>query len=182
MASLEDLPVEVRDELAKLARDLSENPETRKDFLRLTKKARPNLPVPEIEIDERTNRALGEANDKVSKLEQKLMERDAQEALTQRRQKLIKDGKAADDDEVQQIERVMLDKKIADHDTAADYFRFMREAAKPAAPMYSSQVLDSSTRKGLTPYWKNPTMAAREEAAKALGDIRKKGFRPNQVN
>jgi hypothetical protein len=181
MASLEDLPTEVRDELAKLARDLSENPDTRKDFLRLTKKARPNLPVPEIEIDDRTSKALGEANDKVSKLEQKIMERDAVEALAQRRQKLIKDGKAQNDDEVSEIEKIMLDKKIADHDTAADYFRYMREAAKPAAPMYSPQVLNQGTRKELSPYWKNPTFAAREEAAKALDDIRKKGARLTAV-
>ena len=173
--------MEVRDELAKLARDLSENPDTRKDFLRLTKKARPNLPVPEIEIDDRTSKALGEANDKVSKLEQKIMERDAVETLAQRRQKLIKDGKAQNDDEVSEIEKIMLDKKIADHDTAADYFRYMREAAKPAAPMYSPQVLNQGMRKELSPYWKNPTFAAREEAAKALDDIRKKGARLTAV-
>jgi hypothetical protein len=37
-------------ELAALAKQLAENPETRKDFLRLTKKAKPDLPIPELEI------------------------------------------------------------------------------------------------------------------------------------
>ena len=41
--SLEDLSFEARDELAQLARTLAENPNTRKDFLRLTKKAKPDL-------------------------------------------------------------------------------------------------------------------------------------------
>jgi hypothetical protein len=44
--SLEDLSMEARDELALLARQLSENPATRKDFLRLTKKAKPDMPIP----------------------------------------------------------------------------------------------------------------------------------------
>jgi len=39
MPSLEDLSPEARDELAALARQLAENPATRKDFLRLTKKS-----------------------------------------------------------------------------------------------------------------------------------------------
>jgi len=42
MASLEDLTPEARDELALLARELSDDPETREAFLRLTKKRRPN--------------------------------------------------------------------------------------------------------------------------------------------
>lgn len=43
--SLEDLSLEARDELAALAKTLAENPNTRKDFLRLTKTARPDVPI-----------------------------------------------------------------------------------------------------------------------------------------
>lgn len=50
--SLEDLSLEARDELALLARQLAENPATRKDFLRLTKKNRPDMPIPELEIED----------------------------------------------------------------------------------------------------------------------------------
>ena len=55
--SLEDLSTEARDELAALARQLAENPNTRKDFLRLTKKAKPDMPIPELEIEDATNAA-----------------------------------------------------------------------------------------------------------------------------
>ena len=50
--SLEDLSLEQRDELAALAKTLADNPQTRKDFLRLTKTARPDVPIPELDIDE----------------------------------------------------------------------------------------------------------------------------------
>jgi hypothetical protein len=44
--SLEDLSFEQRDELALLMKDMAENPSTRKEVLRLTKKLRPNMPIP----------------------------------------------------------------------------------------------------------------------------------------
>jgi hypothetical protein len=43
--SLEDLSFEQRDELALLMKDMAENPSTRKEVLRLTKKLRPNMPI-----------------------------------------------------------------------------------------------------------------------------------------
>ena len=46
--SLENLSPEARDELAALAQKLADNPETRKDFLRMTKKVNPDLPIPEL--------------------------------------------------------------------------------------------------------------------------------------
>ena len=66
--SLEDLTPEARDELALLARQLAENPNTRKDFLRLTKKAKPDMPIPELEIEDSTNYAVQKANDRVAQL------------------------------------------------------------------------------------------------------------------
>ena len=39
--SLEDLSFEQRDELAMLAKQLADNPNTRKEFLRMTKQVKP---------------------------------------------------------------------------------------------------------------------------------------------
>jgi hypothetical protein len=53
--SLENLSLEARDELAALAQTLAENPETRKDFLRMTKRVKPDLPIPELDIEDYTH-------------------------------------------------------------------------------------------------------------------------------
>ena len=45
--SLEDLSLEARDELAALAKKLADSPNTRKEFLRLTKQVNPDMPIPE---------------------------------------------------------------------------------------------------------------------------------------
>ena len=59
--SLEDMSNDQVNELAALAKQLAENPETRKDFLRLTKKAKPDLPIPELEIEDATTHAVSKA-------------------------------------------------------------------------------------------------------------------------
>ena len=69
--SLEDMSNEQTLELAALAKQLAENPETRKDFLRLTKKAKPDLPIPELEIEDATTNAVSKAYERVEGLENK---------------------------------------------------------------------------------------------------------------
>jgi hypothetical protein len=56
--SLENLSLEARDELAALAQTLAENPDTRKDFLRMTRKVKPDLPIPELDIEDYTHKAV----------------------------------------------------------------------------------------------------------------------------
>jgi lysyl-tRNA synthetase class 2 len=75
MPSLEDLTPDARDELAMLARELAENPATRKDLLRLTKKIKPNVPIPELEIEEATNTALSASEQRIAQLEARLREK-----------------------------------------------------------------------------------------------------------
>jgi hypothetical protein len=168
--SLEDLSMEARDELALLARQLAENPKTRKEFLRLTKEAKPDLPIPELEIEEHTRAAVEKAEERVRALEAKLQERDAKESLKERRQALKSKGLIGDDNDVEQVEKVMLEKGITNHDTAAEYWAWMKQAATPTPTGYNPNTLNKFD---LGAYWKNPQGAARNEAAKALNEIRK---------
>jgi len=80
--SLEDLTPEARDELALLAKQLAENPKTRKNFLRLTREARPDMPIPEIEIEDRATQVFQQADERVQSLEAKLQQQDALNELS----------------------------------------------------------------------------------------------------
>ena len=82
--SLEDLSMEARDELALLARQLSENPATRKEFLRLTKKAKPDMPIPELEIEDKTDSAIEQMRKENQELRAKMQEKEAMEELEKR--------------------------------------------------------------------------------------------------
>lgn len=169
MASLENVSSDARDELAALAQQLAEHPETRKEFLRMTKKVKPDLPIPELEIEEYTTKAVSASAKRVEELEAKLRERDAREELEKRRQNLIKKGLAQEED-IEAVEKLMLERGIQNHETAAEYHTWMKQAATPTPSQYNPNTLKKFD---LSKYWKNPAGAAREEAAKALQDLRR---------
>lgn len=168
--SLENLSLEARDELAALAQQLAENPDTRKDFLRMTKKVKPDLPIPELEIEQFTNNAVNKAEQRVQQLEAKLREKEAVEVLEKRRQSLVKKGLIESEDEVKDVEKIMLERGITNHETAAEYHKWMKQAAVPTSSGYNPSAVKQFD---LNKYWKNPGVAAREEAVRALNDLRK---------
>jgi hypothetical protein len=151
-------------------KELAENPSTRKEALRLTKKVRPNLPIPELELEDYTEQKVTAAEERVMQLEAKLKEKDAREELQKRRDRLIKKGLAQSEEDIESIEKIMLEKKISDHETAAEYFDWMKQAATPTPSGYNPSPLKGFD---LNNYWKNPVQGARNEAAKALQELRK---------
>jgi hypothetical protein len=168
--SLENVSMEARDELAALAQQLADNPATRKDFLRMTKKVKPDLPIPELDMEDYTYNAVNKSEQRVQALEAKLRERDAVEELQKRRQSLMKKGLIASEDEVKDVEKIMLERGITNHETAAEFHQWMKQAAVPTSSGYNPSPVKQFD---LNKYWKNPVNAARDEAASALRDLRK---------
>ena len=170
MASLENLSLEARDELAALAQTLAENPETRKDFLRMTKRIKPELPIPELDIEDYTHKAVSKSEERVQALEAKLREKEALEELQNRRNNLMKKGLIKSEDEISEVEKIMLERGIQNHETAAEYHQWMKQAAVPTSTGYNPSAVKQFD---LNKYWKNPVSAARNEAMNALNDLRK---------
>ena len=168
--SLEDMAFEQRDQMALLMRELSDNPTTRKEILRLTKKVKPDLVIPELEIEEHTSNAVSAAQRRVESLEAQLRERDAIEDLEKRRSKLMKKGLIQDESEIEEVEKVMLEKGITNHEAAAEYWQWMKQSAAPTPSGYNPSAV---AKFDLGKYYKNPVMAARDEASKALQELRK---------
>lgn len=174
MSSLEDLSPDARDELALIARQLAENPATRNEFLRMTKKVKPDITIDTIELEDKFEARQQQSNARIEELQAKIMEKEALETLEKRRQALIKSGKATSDADVESIEKIMLEKGIQNHETAADYWQWMNKASEPTGQQfYNPSVLNETARDTLSKFWKNPQRAARDEAAKAMMDLRK---------
>jgi len=168
--SLEDMSFEQRDQLALLMRELSDNPSTRKDVLRLTKQLKPDLVIPELEIENTTKSY-------VDKLEQRLMARDAKDReqdalrdLESRRNRLMKKGLVDREEDIHEVEKIMLEKGITNHEAAAEYWNWMKQSATPTPTGYNPSAV---SKFDLGKYYKNPQAAARDEAAKALQELRK---------
>ena len=167
--SLENYSPEAIEELAALSKRLSENPKTRKSFLRLAKEVNPDIPMPELEMEEMVNERTTAAEKRVTDLENQLRAQQVRDELNRRRNKLKESGFAQTDDDILEIEKLMTEKGIANHETAADYWRHMKQAAVPT-PGYPQPVMSRMDVKG---YMKNPVAAARENAAAALAELRK---------
>lgn len=174
MSSLEDLTPEARDELALLMREIAENPQTRKQALKLAKQVRPNMTIDTLEIEEQVDARFTESQAKLEALENKLREKEAIDELKRRREDLKSKGKAKSDEDIAAIEKIMLEKGIQNHETAADYFSWMNQSAKPtSSATFKTNVMDETARDTLSKYWKNPASAARDEASRALNELRK---------
>ena len=104
--SLEDLSFEQRDELAMLAKQLADNPETRENFLRLTKQVKPDLTIPELALKDDLARQLKVSQDSYQKLEAKFKQKEQMENLQELRNRLVEDGKASKAD-IPAIEKLM---------------------------------------------------------------------------
>lgn len=175
MSSLEDLSPDARDELALIARQLAENPATRNDFLRMTKKVKPDITIDTIDLEDRFSAQLQQRDEQVNELRAKLMEKEALETLKERRQSLLEKGKVSTKDDIEKVEKIMLEKGINNHETAAEYWAWMNKSQEPTSSqnLYSPNVMNQQARDTLSKFWSNSKVAAREEAAKALDEIRR---------
>jgi hypothetical protein len=167
--SLENTSYEQQAELALLVKDLADNVETRDDMLRLAKKVRPGVHFPELEIKDRTNSAIEQMRAENEQLKAKFAQKESQEKLEKIRSTIVKKGLVSED-ELPKVEELMLQKRIADHETAAEHYNWMKQAAKPTPSGYNPSAIRGFN---LNAYWKNPVGAARSEAANALSDLRK---------
>ena len=136
----------------------------------MTKKVKPDLPIPELDIEDYTHRAVSRSEDRVQALEAKLREKEAIEELQKRRQSLMKKGLISNESEVGAVEKIMLERGITNHETAAEYHQWMKQAAVPTSTGYNPSAVKQFD---LNKYWKNPVAAARNEAMNALNDLRK---------
>ena len=131
------------------------------------------MSIPELDMEDFTNTKVSAAEERVMGLEAKLRERDAREELQKRRDSLIKKGLARNESEIDEIEKIMLEKNISNHETAAEYFDWMRQAAEPTPNSAMGYNPSALSKFDLSKYWKNPQMGAREEAASALKELRR---------
>jgi len=167
--SLEGLSQEAIVGLAQIAKGLSDNPETRTGFLSLAKKADPSMSIPELDIANQITSAVAEERAKREALEAKIIERDARENVMNRRDALKK-SKGLSDADVAEVEKIMVEKGISNHDTAAEFMVAQRQSAKPT-PYQAGFGSHQKPQVDTKPYGGNIAQWARNEAANTISDI-----------
>lgn len=165
--SLEGMSAEAIADLAGLAKGLSENPKTRTKFLHMMKEADPSLSIPEIDTMVRLNAAVKPHLEKIDKLSNQIAERDIRDTIKERRAALAKD-KGLSDADIKDVEKLMIDKGIQNHDTAAEFFIAQRNSAPPTPTTFSQPAIPRPDMKEMGG---NISQWARNQATTALSEI-----------
>ena len=128
--SLEGMSQEAINGLALLAKGLSSNSKTRDQFLNLTKTANPDLNIPEVDIPFKMQGMLDAEAKKREELENKIRENEIRQQIKENRAQLAK-TKGLSEEQVQEVEKMMTEKGIVNHDTAADFYLSQQKSATP---------------------------------------------------
>lgn len=169
----DDQSLEISDgdkELAAMAKALAADPKTRRQFLQLLKAKNPNQPIPELDAETQMLAFAKPHIDKVAALEKGILERDLKERLADKRAGLKSKGYS--DDEIAAIEKMMMEKSIPSHDTAAEYFRMERQLATPTPTSLQTGVNTLPIDRKLIKEAGGVKNWARMEAHKAADDIK----------
>lgn len=175
MASLEDLTTDQLLEVARLQERLTTNPATRADYMRLVKKANPDLSIPEVEISDRMEKRFEEEREARAKLEAKLAEKEAHERVSRKRDE-VKSKHKLNDDQLTQVEKLMTERHIPDYETAAEFYSLSQRVATPTPSTFARPAVDMPDNavwgKGLGNKAALDRIA-RDEAYKAWNDMLK---------
>jgi hypothetical protein len=172
--SLEGKSAEEIAALAELAEQLANDPKTRKGFMQLSKIANPNAHIPEVDIPLQVNEMMKKGLERLEAAERKNQEYETERNILNRRQALIDNGKASKGD-IAAIEKLMIEKKIPDHETAAEFYAMQQKAAEPTPRDARANVRETTMPAVDTkPFKGNLNEWARNMAARTLDELRGK--------
>lgn len=161
--------------LAALADQLGNDPKTRQGFLNLSKMANPNAHIPEVDIPQHVRSLMEAGGKRLEAAERELNDMKMERSIRAKREALITGGKASARD-IDAIEKLMLEKHIPDHETAAEFYRMQQAAAEPT-PRDARQNVRETTMPAVDtkPFKGNLNEWARNMAARTLDELRGKG-------
>lgn len=141
---------------------LMNHPDVGREAKRLWKKIEPAARFPDLELEDQVSKATLELQTKVDKMEQDQLEGRVR-ANRESNHKLVRDAGF----EVEQVEKVMTDEKIASYATAIKYLQG-QNALAPPTPQAVTPIRMPDNLKDIQ---KNPTQWARNEGYKAINEL-----------
>lgn len=158
----ENLSLEDQQALGQTMHRLLSNPDLRKSTLGLLKKADPSVSLPEVELDERFEALRNAQEEKISSLENQLKQKDLAEQRNKQFAALRERGL-----DPTEVEKVMIDKRIGDYDTAARFMQMERQTATPTPASITPISLPDDAKNIM----RNPRQWATNEASKAISEL-----------
>lgn len=120
---------------------LMSDPETRRDMLALTKKKYPSMVIPELDAKAEMDTKLAEERTAREKLENELREERVTRRMKEDRESALAKNRLSDSD-LPEIEKLMVEAKIPDYNTAAELYSLRRRQAEPTPASMVSPTFD----------------------------------------
>lgn len=137
--------------------------------LRILREENPEMAIPELDTEERIAAEVNPLKEENRKLREDMEKANQLNALEKKREKLKLAGHS--DEEIKQIEKIMVEKGIGSHETAAEFHRLNSAPAAPTPnPGFKSSRVEVPAHEGLAA---NPAQWARETAASVLNEFAK---------
>ena len=162
MSSLEDLSPEQQQQALRLFAFVKQNPDVEKTIRREARKKNPNMPAPDLDLEE----ALVKQREE---FEAKLKERDDQavaQLQQQRRAEAHANIRSAGLDP-EEVEKAMVDESIGNYDTAIKYVQAQKRLAPPTAESVTPMTMPDN--KSL---WADKNKFARSAAFEAINELK----------
>lgn len=159
--SLEDMNEAERN--SEILKRMMNHPEFGDEAKRVWKKIEPKARFPDLEAKDLVSTATKDLQGKIDKLEQERLE-DRVRANREVNHKMIRDAGL----EVEQVEKVMTDEKIAKYETAINYLKG-QHALAPPTPEAITPIRMPDELKDIQ---KNPAQWARAKAHEAINELK----------
>jgi hypothetical protein len=175
--SLEGRTTEEINALAELASTLATNPKTRNGFLQLTKTANPDTAIPEIDIPQQLSSHFKPHLDRLAELEKAHQQRELQAKIEEGRKKALQ-VKGMNENDLPALEKMMVEKQLVSHETAAEFLMASRKAAEPTpAAFHQQRKFTVPSTPDLKEFGGNLRAHAQQQAYQVIDELR--GRRPS---
>lgn len=171
--SLEDRSPEEIERMAAMYQAILNNPETRELGLKATKIVNPKLAIPELDTRDAIAAAVKPLQDRLDEQMAEKIKKDAEDRVKAERAALREQGFSQAD--VEAIEKLMIDDKIASHASAAKHYKAQQQLAEPTPGTRQVDSLNYSLPpdplKALKGGRKSLAAWARNAATEAVNDL-----------
>ena len=134
--------------LAELALQISSNPKTRAGFLNLSKQNNPDASIPEVDIPIQVNKIMEAGLARLTAAEKEVSDMKTERQILAKREALLTNekitGMGVERSDIPAIEKIMMEKHIPDHETAAEFYALQQRAAEPTPGSVRPSVREST--------------------------------------
>lgn len=122
--------------LREMRKALNKDPEIRKEFQRVLKKAIPEAITPDLDAEEKLNtrlqKELEERDKKIQALEEARLKSELTSQYTSQRNKLTEPPYSFDEEDIAEVEKLIKDKEFPSYELAAEYYKAINAPVKPS--------------------------------------------------